>query len=313
MVAGRLKGILRTLSGRDKTPTAADPAEASKQASKKRPAAQKPVGARRKKTASKRPRKRNAVPRPAKPSPATNAKQTESATGLPLASLRRLEKKLGYRFRDKELLAQALTHPSFLLHTSEQLSNNQRLEFLGDSVIQLALTEALYHKHPTYREGKLTALRAGYARGEYMANMARELELNLFLRLKPKDREAGLAEQDGSLSDAFEALLGAVYLDSDWETARQLALRLYNHLQDKPVEEGVIANPKGKLQELIQMEHGNEPIVYKTTSQSGAPHDRVFTVAIVFRDETLGEGRGRTKKEASEMAARQAIEAWLQP
>lgn len=222
--------------------------------------------------------------------------------------IKKIEGKLGYTFKRKGLLAQSLTHPSFLLNSKDQLSNNQRLEFLGDSVIQLALTEKLYEKYPHKREGKLTAMRSGYARGDYMAGIARNLELGSFLILKPKDREAGVAEQDSALGDAFESLIGAIYLDSDWETTRRIILELYNHLDEAPNPKGSVANPKGKLQELIQPVHGNNAIRYETTRQSGAAHDREFEVAVFCNDEQIGVGTGRTKKDAAEKAALQGLE-----
>jgi len=229
---------------------------------------------------------------------------------LPKREARALEKRLGYAFRDRSLLVKSLTHPSYLLKTSEQLNNNQRLEFLGDSVIQLALTEALYLKRPDLREGQLTAIRAGFACGSHMAKLARELKLQDCLLLKEKDRLAGVADQDSALADAFESLLGAVYLDGGWEAARAVALRLYGQLDADAMEEGAIPNPKGRLQELIQPALGNGAIEYRSVSVEGDPHDRVFEIAALCNGRELGRGRGRSKKEASENAAREAIESW---
>lgn len=237
------------------------------------------------------------------------ARKSIHATELPAAKVKKLEGKLGYTFKTKGLLYQSLTHPSFLLNTKDQLKNNQRLEFLGDSVIQLVLTEKLYEKFPSHREGKLTSIRSGYARGDFMAGIARELDLGSYLILKPKDRLAGVAENDSALGDAFEALIGAVYLDSDFETSRKIILSLYNYLDTAATAKGVISNPKGKLQELIQPVHGNSAIRYDTLSQEGVAHERIFEVAVFCNDEQLGSGTGRTKKEAAEKAALQAIAA----
>lgn len=236
------------------------------------------------------------------------ARKGGHAVKLPANKVKKLEGKLGYTFENKSLLYQSLTHPSFLLNTRDQLKNNQRLEFLGDSVIQLVLTEKLFEKFPLHREGKLTSVRSGYARGEFMAGIARELELGSYLILKPKDRDAGVAENDSTLGDAFEALIGALYLDSDFETARKIILELYNYLDTAPTAKGVISNPKGKLQELIQPKHGNAAVRYETTGQSGEAHDRTFEVTVYCFDKKLGVGTGRTKKEASEKAALQGIE-----
>lgn len=235
------------------------------------------------------------------------ARRGSKASALPLKLVKKLEGKLGYAFKDKSLLAQSMTHPSFLLNTQDQLKNNQRLEFLGDSVIQLVLTEKLYEKHPNLREGKLTSLRSGYARGDFMAGIARELDLGSYLILKPKDRAAGVAENDSTLGDAFEALVGAVYLDSDFDTARTIVLQLYNYLDVAANPKGAVANPKGKLQELIQPLHGNDALRYDTLRQSGEAHNREFEVAVYCLDEKLGSGTGRTKKEAAEKAALEAL------
>jgi ribonuclease-3 len=229
------------------------------------------------------------------------------AAEMPKASIKKIEKILGYTFKNKNLLVKSLTHPSFLLRSSDQINNNQRLEFLGDAVIQLALTEALYGKYPNAREGELTKARSGYARGDYMAQIARRLELDRYLLLKERDRNAGIGKKDSALGDAFESVIGAVYLDSDWETARTLILRLYENLSESPVEKGVISNPKGVLQEMIQPKLGNNALRYETTAQEGDPHERVFEVTVFCNDEKLGIGKGRNKKEAAEAAATKAI------
>lgn len=235
------------------------------------------------------------------------ARRSANAAEVPPAKVRKLESKLGYTFNNKGLLHQSLTHPSFLLNTKDQLKNNQRLEFLGDSVIQLVLTEKLYEKFPKHREGKLTSIRSGYARGDFMAKIARELKLGDYLILKPKDRQAGVAEGDSALCDAFEALVGALYLDSDFDTARKIVLGLYNYLDTAPTEKGEITNPKGKLQELIQPIHGNHALRYETVSQTGEAHNRIFEISVYCNDDKLGTGKGRTKKEAAEKAATEAI------
>lgn len=240
---------------------------------------------------------------------AKRGKETSNggSAGLPPAIIRKAERSLGYVFKDKELLAKSLTHPSYLLNSREQIHNNQRLEFLGDSVIQLALTEALYEKFPNEREGMLTSVRSSYARGDYMAGIARRLKLNQFLLLKERDRNAGVAEQDSALCDAFESVVGAIYLDSDWETARRLTLKYYGPLSSNPDRSGKVANPKGALQELVQPKFGNFALKYELLSQTGQPHNREFEIAVLCNGENLGSGKGRNKKEAEEKAAIEAI------
>lgn len=237
------------------------------------------------------------------------ARKSANAAEVSAEKVRKLESKLGYTFSNKGLLHQSLTHPSFLLNTKDQLKNNQRLEFLGDSVIQLVLTEKLYEKFPRHREGKLTALRSQYARGDFMAEIARELQLGEYLILKDKDRQAKVAEGDSALGDAFESLIGALYLDSDFDTARKIVLGLYNYLDTTPTAKGGISNPKGKLQEIIQPIHGNSALRYETLLQTGKAHERTFEIAVFCNDQKLGVGTGKTKKEAAENAALKAITA----
>lgn len=240
-------------------------------------------------------------------SPRVKTDEGDLEAEMPKASIKKIEKVLGYTFKNKNLLVKSLTHPSFLLRSSDQINNNQRLEFLGDAVIQLALTEALYGKFPDAREGELTKMRSGYARGDYMAQIARKLKLHQYLLLKERDRDAGIGKKDSALGDAFESVIGAVYLDSDWETARVVILRLYDDLKKSPVEKGVIANPKGVLQEMIQPEFGNKALRYETTAQDGNPHERVFEVTVYCNDKKIGVGKGRNKKEAAEAAATKGI------
>ena len=221
--------------------------------------------------------------------------------------IKKAERSLGYVFKNKDLLAKSLTHPSYLLNSRDQIHNNQRLEFLGDSVIQLVLTEALYGKFPNEREGMLTSVRSCYARGDYMAGIARRLKLNEYLLLKDTDRNAGVADKDSALCDVFESVVGAIYLDSDWETVRELTLKYYGPFSSKPAGSGKVANPKGALQELVQPKYGNFALKYETLSQTGQPHDREFEMAVFCNGEQLGSGKGRSKKEAEEKAAIEAI------
>lgn len=240
-------------------------------------------------------------------SPRTEPYDKRIAGEMSKKQMKAVESALGYTFRNKSLLVKGLTHPSYLLHSRDQINNNQRLEFLGDAVIQLVLTETLYFKFPQEREGHLTKIRSGYARGDYMAKIAWRLRLNEFLLLKQRDRDAGIGEKDSALGDVFESIIGAVYLDSDWQTARDLILKLYDNLDSSPVEDGVISNPKGFLQELIQPEFGNDALRYETTGQEGNPHNRLFEITIFCNQDQIGAGKGRNKKEAAENAALEAI------
>lgn len=223
-----------------------------------------------------------------------------------------LQQRLGYAFRDASLLTRALTHPSFLQHP-EAGESNQRLEFLGDAVLQLVLSEAIFSLYPDLREGALSKRRAALEKGASLAGLALQIGLNTCLRLGPSEEQTGGRERASSLEDAFEALVGAIYLDSDLPTTRSVVLRLYGPLEerlDRVVDE---QNPKGRLQELVQPEHGNQAIRYEVSHTSGEAHAREFEVSVFLNDTLLGSGRGPSKKAAEEAAARTALAGLADP
>ncbi len=217
--------------------------------------------------------------------------------------------RLGYVFQNPGLRARALTHLSFLPEHPAETEANQRLEFLGDAVLQLILTEALYRLYPGEREGVLSKRRAALANGAFLAGLARELGVPAELRLGASEAAAGGRDKPAALEDAFEALVGAVYLDSDLATARRVVLGWYGDLAARlgAVEAG--ENPKGRLQERIQPEHGNEALAYDVAAIDGADHARIYEVAVRLHGRELGRGRGPSKKLAEEAAARAALAA----
>jgi ribonuclease-3 len=222
-------------------------------------------------------------------------------------ALAQLQARVGYTFRDPGLLARAVTHASFSAdHPGEE--SNQRLEFLGDSVLQLTLTESLFSLFPGEREGVLSTKRAALANGAFLAQLAREISLDASLRLSASDDLLGTRHRTSALEDAFEALIGAVYLDSDFATARSIVLGIYRSLPERlaAVEGG--GNPKGRLQEIVQPVHGNEAIRYEVLRTDGADHAREYEVAVFLKDRQLGTGRGSSKKLAEEAAAREALQ-----
>jgi len=224
-----------------------------------------------------------------------------------------LQARLGYEFRDRALLERALTHPSYLHDHPEAGESNQRLEFLGDAVLQLILTTALFGLFPEAREGVLTKRRAALGRGIFLAGLAREIGLEEALRLGANEEATGGRLRDSALEDAFEALIGALFLDGGLEAARAAVLGIYGSL---PARLGALEgsdNPKGRLQELVQPAHGNEALRYELVRADGADHARAFEVAVFLKDRLLGAGRGTSKKLAEEAAARAALEAWGAP
>ena len=222
-------------------------------------------------------------------------------------ALDKLSARLAYWFRDVALLERAITHSSFA-QDQPGTESNQRLEFLGDSVLQLVLTEALFQLFPTEREGPLSTRRAALANGTFLAQLAREIGLDACLRLSASDDALGTRLRTSALGDAFEALIGAVFLDSDFATARRVLLAIYGPLPARLALVEDASNPKGRLQEIVQPVHGNDALRYEVTRTEGADHQREYEVAVFLCDRQLGTGRGSSKKLAEEAAAREALE-----
>jgi ribonuclease-3 len=222
-------------------------------------------------------------------------------------ALAQLQTRIGYPFRDAALLRCAVTHTSFL-QDHPAAESNQRLEFLGDAVLQLLLTEALYHLYPVDREGLLSKRRAALANGVFLARLAREISLDGFLARGAGEDATGGRARAAASEDAFEALLGAVYLDSDLATARRVLLGIYGPLAERLATLEDAGNPKGRLQELIQPAHGNSALRYDVVRVDGADHAREYAVSVFLLDRLLGTGCGTSKKLAEESAARAALE-----
>ena len=223
------------------------------------------------------------------------------------SALLQLQQRLGYSFRDPALLARAVTHPSWLQDHPGEATSNQRLEFLGDAVLQLLLTEALFQLYPADREGQLSQRRASLTKGVFLAQLAREIGLDACLRLGGSEETGGGRTRASALEDALEAVFGALFLDSDLPTVRRVVLGLYGSLPDRLALE-TADNPKGRLQELVQPHHGNDALRYEVTRTEGADHARAYEVAVFLHDRQLGTGRGSSKKLAEEAAALAALE-----
>lgn len=221
--------------------------------------------------------------------------------------LAKLSARLAYSFRDATLLERAVTHPSFA-QDQPGTESNQRLEFLGDAVLQLVLTEALFQLFPADREGPLSRRRATLANGVFLAQLAREIGLDACLLLGASEESSGGRLRQTALGDAFEALVGAVFLDSDLATARRVILGVYGDVSARLATVGDADNPKGRLQEIVQPLHGNDALRYEVTGTDGADHARAYEVAVFLLDRQLGSGRGTSKKLAEEAAARAALE-----
>jgi ribonuclease-3 len=222
--------------------------------------------------------------------------------------LEALQARLSYVFRDRALLECALTHPSYLQEHPDVAESNQRLEFLGDAVLQLVLTEALFQLFPGDREGLLSKRRATLTKGVFLASLAREIGLDGCLRLSASEEASGGRFRATALEDACEALFGALYLDGGLPEARRVVLGLYGSLPDRLTGSLEADNPKGRLQELVQPRYGNAAVRYEVTQVSGDDHAREYEMAVFILDRLLGTGRGTSKKLAEEAAALAALE-----
>lgn len=223
-----------------------------------------------------------------------------------MANLNEFQERLGYTFRNEDLLRLALTHPSIAHEASGQTPHNQRLEFLGDSVLSLALTWELYGKFPAVSEGPLTKARAQMVNRVTLATQARRFGLGAFLIMSHGEELSGGRERPSSLADAFEALLGAIFLDGGFEAARDFILRCFRDAFGELTEIPNLENPKGELQEMLQ-ENSNEPPRYELTHMSGPDHDRMFECAVFHGGIDLGRGQGKSKKAAESEAALAAL------
>lgn len=219
------------------------------------------------------------------------------------------EEHIGVTFVDKEILHVAFTHRSFVNeHRELRAEHNERLEFLGDAVLELVTTDFLYRKYPKKDEGDLTSYRAGLVNASTLATIATGLGMNEYLLLsKGEMRDTGRARQF-ILANAFEALVGAIFLDSGYDAAAGFIERFLLPLTDDIVEKQLWRDAKSRFQELAQEKEGVTP-TYKTLSEEGPDHDKHFTVGVFLGDEKIGEGSGKSKQEGEQGAAQSALDA----
>lgn len=226
-----------------------------------------------------------------------------------MSDLDRLQQRLGHVFSRRDLLVQALTHPSYAAEHPGTV-HNQRLEFLGDAVLQIIISDALYQTFPIEREGALSTMRSQLVQAPVLAGLARQIGLDRHLILSAGDDSSGGRERINTLSDAFEALIAAVYLDGGIEAGRRVILGIYGDLQARLSSLNLgEANPKGRLQERIQPVHGTGVLRYETVAVGGPDHAKEYTSTVWIAGRALGAGRGPSKKAAEEAAARAALAA----
>ena len=222
------------------------------------------------------------------------------------------QKRIGYSFRKPDLLRLALTHPSVGHEKGEVLANNQRLEFLGDAVLQLVISAALYKKFGDRDEGTLSKTRARLVNREGLAARAREIRLGNQLILSRGEEKSGGRNRDSALADAFEALVGSVYLDGGFTKVRRFIDAQFKQALEEVDVSQHVGNPKGELQELLQSLSAESP-EYRTLEASGPDHDRTFVCAVCHEGRELARGRGKSKKLAEMQAAAAAVESSKKP
>jgi ribonuclease-3 len=219
-------------------------------------------------------------------------------------SINRLCKGLGYDFKQPQRLEQALTH------RSAARPNNERLEFLGDAVLNFVIAEELFKRYPRATEGELSRLRANLVKGDTLAELAKNLKLGDYLRLGAGELKSGGFQRNSILANALEAVFGAVYLDSDFETCRYLILNLYNNLLAKLPAVEELKDPKTRLQEHLQARQQALP-VYSVLAVTGESHAQCFTIECNVVGTVCTKAVGSSRRKAEQEAARRALEIIL--
>lgn len=216
-----------------------------------------------------------------------------------------LEEKLGYKFNNIKLLQNALNHSSYANEVRNGVTSNERLEFLGDSVLSVIVSDYIYKNYRSWPEGELTKLRASLVCEKSLCGFSRELDLGRHLKLGKGEEKNGGRERDSILADAFEAVLAAIYLDGGMEPARRhvmnFVLRELKHTDDE-----VFKDYKTALQEIIQR-NPEESVTYTLAGTSGPDHDKSFEVEVLLNSNVIGRGTGKNKKQAEQAAAKEAL------
>lgn len=219
-------------------------------------------------------------------------------------SIRAFEEKIGYEFKDKTYIQTALTHSSFA-NEHKEFNYNERLEFLGDSILGLVVSDYLFRARNDLPEGKLTRLRANVVCEESLSAVARKINLGDHLFLGKGEKTSGGSDRDSILADATEAVIAAIYLDGGFDQAKDFILSNLRDTIAKNIDENIFRDYKTILQEIIQGNNGK--ISYKLVGESGPDHDKEFEMQVKCGQDTIGIGKGKNKKEAEKEAARDAL------
>lgn len=234
--------------------------------------------------------------------PAWSLKFLMGTPTVPEAGIAGLLQKLQWPARDQALYEEALTHASYA-HEAGLECSNERLEFLGDAVLGLVVSEYLYQRFPGYPEGKLTQIRHRIVNEQALADMARELNLGAFMKLGKGELLSGGSKKNSLLADALEALFGALFIDLGYQKTRELLVQLLGRALDEVTREAYpLSDHKTALQELCQSQLGQVP-AYRIAAVEGPPHERVFRAEVILHNRVVGRGKGKSKKEAEQAAA----------
>jgi ribonuclease III len=223
------------------------------------------------------------------------------------SQIKSLQKQLKYKFRNKELLVLAMTHPSYVQGTEKANDHNQRLEFLGDAVLGMVVAEEVYLTYPTEREGFLTKARSSICHGKGLTQLARTLGIEEYLLMGKGEKKSRIQDRSLMLGDTLEAIIGAVYLDGGYRSARKLVLQWVNEQLQELVTAMPTINYKGTLQEWSQSRYGENRFVYEIAEVQGPDHARVFTIHLKWGERVLASASGSSKKDTEAAAARQVV------
>jgi ribonuclease-3 len=218
-----------------------------------------------------------------------------------------LAKSLGIKFNDISILDRALVHRSYLNENRSIEKSNERLEFLGDAVLELIVSQYLYNKYPDREEGDLTSFRSAIVRTESLAQASRELNYGDYLKMAKGEEESGGRDKDYILANTFEAVLGAIFLDQGLNICRDLVNKVLLLKVENIVENRLDIDGKTKIQEVAQAKYKLTP-TYEVIKEHGPDHDKIFIVAVKIGNKVIGKGEGSSKQKAEEAAAQKGLE-----
>lgn len=210
-------------------------------------------------------------------------------------------------FKNQKLFLQAFTHRSYLNEAKEKMESNERLEFLGDSILSFVVSDFLYKKYPHFPEGTLTNLRSRLVNTKTLAQVAKELDFGSLLRLSKGEEESKGRQNQSLLADSFEAFIGALFLDQGIQKVSVFLATILLIKADEFVEKKSFKDAKSLLQEYVQAKKQNSPL-YKVLSEEGPPHAKVFTVGVYVQNKLIAKGKGNSKQEAEKQSAELALE-----